>query len=235
MSNTDESTQNPLEKMEQQSDDEGILGNSVQCSMCDRTYSNKSNVKKHEEIDHKGLRFLCMYCEVFTTTKKSLQNHIAKYHSNEPQNIQIIGDFFWMNSDGSVLSRDEKLAKILQLEEQIADKTKIASELKAEIHSIETKIQELSYAKNERIDDIDGKIENNDESCQVGQESIGVIEAAEANPIADVKWTREEDRILLERIKEDNLNDIYIENRTKENINNRVVFLIDFLKSYTKK
>lgn len=120
---------------------EQVNGQSMKCSFCDRCYSKQSNLKKHENSEHKGLRFACPFCDVFTVSKDTIQKHIKKLHPSEFQDTEPHGRYYWITNDGIVLSRDAKLLKISQLEKELVRKKKMSDELRNEIHGIERDIQ----------------------------------------------------------------------------------------------
>lgn len=114
----------------------------IKCSMCNRVYKKQFNLTKHENIEHKGLRFTCPVCDVFTTTKNAMENHVNKRHP-QVQKSEPNGRFYWVSNDGKVLSRDGKLGRIMELERNLAKKVKMSEDLRSAIDAIQMKIRKI--------------------------------------------------------------------------------------------
>lgn len=124
------------------------------CSIenCFKSFSKQSNLTKHENIEHKGFRYLCLFCDAFTKSKHSLQNHIKTMHPNKPQNYELNGAFFWTDKDGNALSHQSKLAKIIQLELKLKKKFKESEKLNEEILILSKRCCDLMQSQKASID-----------------------------------------------------------------------------------
>ena len=50
------------------------------CDQCDKSYGRSSDLKKHKEIKHEGLRFLCSQCDRFFSRQWLLKKHVQFVH-----------------------------------------------------------------------------------------------------------------------------------------------------------
>ena len=50
------------------------------CHECGKKYTEPRYLRKHIEIEHKGIRYTCEHCKGKFTEHKYLQKHIAKFH-----------------------------------------------------------------------------------------------------------------------------------------------------------
>ena len=51
-----------------------------QCTMCDKSYSHKNVLKRHNKTVHYGLRFPCHICDHKATQQQSLKRHLKNIH-----------------------------------------------------------------------------------------------------------------------------------------------------------
>ena len=65
------------------------------CSMCDKSYASKMNLKGHIKCVHQGIRFKCVFCDKLFTMKRSLNRHIRIIHEKKKEfKCEICSKFF---------------------------------------------------------------------------------------------------------------------------------------------
>lgn len=71
-----------------------------------------------------------------------MKNHVIKKHP-QVQQSEPNGRFYWTSNDGTVLSRNGKLGKIMELERNLVKKVKTSEDLRPAIDAIQMKIREI--------------------------------------------------------------------------------------------
>ena len=67
----------------------------VHCKKCDKSFSNESNLYRHQklhEMKEKGLKFHCKECKVSYTCKSNFTRHVNKEHTNNRLEPVIVLD-----------------------------------------------------------------------------------------------------------------------------------------------
>ena len=56
---------------------------SVDCNMCDKKYSSKSNLKKHILVTHEKVKFPCNFCNMEFSSRQLCDKHMKGCHVND--------------------------------------------------------------------------------------------------------------------------------------------------------
>lgn len=172
----------------------------------------------HVNVEHKGFRFLCKFCDTFTTSKDSLKKHIHRIHANETiDDDSIKGEFFFVDNKGDALSHDAKLMKVAEMEALLAEEM-------AKNEALMTAVDEPQAG---------ASVLDTREAPPVREQSRKATCTATTSSV-EQDWSIEEDRILLERLKNGMDHEIQLSNRTNQEVISRMNFLLDFVKKLKK-
>lgn len=179
-----------------------------------------------------------------------MKKHIKSKHPERlPTDDELKGQFFFIDEKGSPLSLNAKLEKITQLEMLLEQEMVKNEELNA-VYRREAPMQKP-------LADETALVINEVEDTEAGGSNSKAAKSAAIKTKAAIKdftdlnssskktrlctssnvekdWSKEEDRILLERLKNGMDCDIQLENRTEREINSRFDFLTNFVKNLKK-
>lgn len=218
---------------------------------CSSKFSKRANLTNHINVAHKGLRFLCGSCDAFTTSRDSIKNHIKSKHPKQsPTDDELKGQFFFIDENGSPFPLNAKLERITQLKKLFQQEMTKYEELSTALNERQTSTQtpladETTWPNNTVDKTLAGASNPKATKSTLLKTKASVKDFEDLNPslkknrasttfIAENEWSREEDRILLESLKNGLDYNIQLENRSEQETISRITFLTNFVKNLKK-